>query len=287
MLGMIALCLLASAPSAPSAPSAASSVPWPGFCKPELVVRDYQKALSRFPQSGGFAASGRLRQGPALLRVFPPREDLVASGRGQFEARGSLAGRAPSPSTPLDWWVQSRLIRVGEKQRGGQLVKAKRQYIGQLEGFRRRNFGFGGGVQPGIYRLEVTFENRSGDLVDKYQEYFRVLTARSNLKLAINSMSLRPGSTGYLRVENFGTVGASYSYEYRIWTADDGSVELPLEQQIVTRDRPLVRPGWAGECFQFQIPASAPAGNYRIGIRASDPVLAKPVLIAANFSVEY
>lgn len=286
LVGALAASLAAA--SASDLRDAAADTHSGGFCKPEASVRDYLGPLGRFPQTKGFPESGRLRGGPKTLRVFPPRERLIAIGRDQFEARGALGHEPPRPPAPLGWWVSSRLERIvdggGDEDR---IVKAKRQYVATVNSFRTRNFGFGSHVAPGVYRLDVSFQSKRGRPLSEYQEYFRAVKAHSNLKLSTNPSNLSPGAAGFLRIENYGTVSASYSYQYRMWRVGDGrKSEVPSSPQVYSGDRPLVRAGRTGKCIQFSVPADAQAGDYQVGLEATDPLSSERVLLLAPFRVK-
>jgi hypothetical protein len=256
------------------------------FCKRDRIVRDYWSVLSAFPQAHGFSRSGRLRIGPSALRVFPPKENLVVVKRDHFEATGFLAHSSQANQKPLGLRVVSRLERVNRHGVRAKLVKSKDQFIEKVGGFSRRDFGFGANVPPGVYRLSVSFQRKSGELLDKYEEYFRAVVSRSSLQLAISQPSFLPGEMGYLRVDNYGTVSASYSYGYRIWKREGQvTTELPLEAIYLSRDRPLAKAGYASKCFSFLMPKTVPAGEYQIGIPAKDPTLSKPTLLLGRFSV--
>jgi hypothetical protein len=269
------ICLLQSAGQAEANPSA-------GFCRKDLVVREYLAPLTKYSSNAGFTESGRLASGPAVLRVFPPRSRLVAIGEpGGFESHGALAVH-PSRSS-LRWWVVSRLIRVGKRRGDNRVEKVRRQFIPTIRGFQGRNFGFGSKVHAGVYRLEIRFENQRGKVVNRYAEMFRALPARSDLRLVADQNPVQSGQRGYLRVDNYGTIAGTYFYEVRIWRAD-GS-ELSLGPQYVSNDQPIARPSYAGDCFQFPVPADTPAGEYKVGVLANDPLLSAPQLLTTKVSV--
>lgn len=271
------VCMLQSAGSAEANPS-------PGFCGRNLLVRDYLAPLSKFSGNAGFTESGKLAFGPVALRVFPPLSRLVTIGQSKgFESRGALAGH-PSRSS-LRWWAVSRLIRLGKREDHQRVEKIRRQFIPTVRSFQGRNFGFGSKVHAGIYRLDIRFENQRGKVVNRYAEMFRALPAHSDLRLVADQNPVQPGTRGYLRVDNYGTIAGTYFYEVRIWRAD-GS-ELSLEPQYVTGDRPIARPGYAGGCFQFPVPADVSAGQYRVGVVANDPLLPSPRLLTTTFSIGF
>ncbi len=269
-----------------SALAAPREVPPGAFCKPDAIVRNYLGSITKLQGSRGFPKSGRLSVGPKALRVYPPRERLVVVGRDQFESQGALSHPPPRPPVPLGWWVSSRLERIGKRGVVSGATTPKRQYIATVNGFRFGNFGFGSNVKPGTYRLDVSFEDRSGRLLREYQEYFRAVKAHSSLKLSANRPTFEPGGAGYLRVENYGTVPATFLHQYRIWRLGDGSGELQLPPQVYSGVRPLVGAGRAGGCIQFSVPADAPAGEYQVGVEAKDSLMSRWTVLLTRFEVE-
>jgi hypothetical protein len=257
------------------------------FCESDLVVRDYLSPLKRYPGAAGFSDSGKLTAGPAVLRVFPPRDVLVLTGEGHFESQGALNHdlSVGLRARRLDWTVQSTLTRIGRIRADERVVRSKRQFIAKVAGFAHRNFGFGATAKSGIYRLDVTFRNSAGKSLERREEYFRAVLPRPDVRLAASPASVHPGSTGYLRVENFGTIDSTYFDDYRIVSASEPSRDLPLEPQVGANYRPLVKAGRAGRCFEFRIPKETPPGEYRIGIRINNRLLVSPRMIWASLSV--
>lgn len=248
------------------------------------MVKDYLAPLDQFPNENGLLESGQLRVGPEVLRISPPRERLVAIGRDRFSVYGSLSHTPRRSSPRLGWWVSSRLERLGRNEDATEILRSNRQYIERIEGFRRA-FGFDSKVKPGIYRLSLGIENKAGKLLTEYEEYFRAVKSELNLKLATNRPGFKPGESGYLRVENYGTVAATYFPKHRVWRVDDG-VKLPLARQIYSRVRPLLRPGYAGGCIRLEIPSDAPPGEYEVGIEAKPYWSSKRELLLTRFTVE-
>lgn len=193
--------------------------------------------------------------------------------RGFFEARGSLEGAYRSLQ-PLNWWITSRLERVDRTATQAKLIRAKRQYVARVEGFGHRRFGFFGSVAPGLYRLSVEIENENGRTLDQFEEYYRAIKPRSDLRLTSSFNTLAAGETGYLRIDNLGTVPSSYGFGYRLWNAQ--GEEVPVDASF---DNMLLklRPGYAGWCFAFKAPSDLPPGEYRIGAEALDPISRRPI----------
>lgn len=236
-----------------------------GYC-PESVVKDYLAPLKRFPSREGFVDSGKLRVGPKVLRIYPPREQLVVVGSGAFEARGSLSQKPHHSNPRLGWWIESDLERIDPGTGEAKVVKTKRQFITTIKGFRGRNFGFGGPFAPGIYRLRLRIYGKSGKTLTEYNQYFRAMRASSNLRLSIEPSLIAPGGTGWLRIENRGTLAVKYVSEYKIWRMD-GS-ELPLPSRISEDVVRILHAGRSSPCFPVQIPSDAPPGEYSIGLEA-------------------
>jgi hypothetical protein len=244
-------------------PGVARANPLVGYCS-ESVFENYLAPLDHFPTTGGFSQSGQLRVGPKVLRIYPPRDPLVVVGRDHFEARGALAKAPKGTVAKLNWWVQSSLERVGARGSDSKTVRSRRQYVRGVRGFGGRDFGFAGRVKPGIYRLRLRIESRSGQVLTQYREYYRVVPDRRHLKLTVEPTAVSPGGTTSLRVENHGTVDGTYRFRYRIWRV--GGKELSLPPQIYGAYKPRLAPGHASPCIRVQIPIDASAGDYRIGI---------------------
>lgn len=233
------------------------------FCKRDLVLKDHLALLADLPQHRGFRDSGRLRVGPSVLRVYPPRENLVRVGQDGFESQGSLEASARS-SRPLDWWVESRLERVDRTGLHAKLVKAKWQHIATVGKFERRRFGFPASVAPGIYRLTVEIQNADGVKLDRYEEYYRAVKTRTDLRLSASFTTLAAGETGYLRIDNLGTVPAGYGFGYRVWNVQ--GEEVPVKDVRFSNILLGLKPGYAGLCSTFKAPEDLAPGRYRIGV---------------------
>lgn len=265
----LALCLLLMEVEEGSAMTSTATE----FCENGQILRDYLAPLSRLPQDRGLRDSGRLRVGPPALRIYPPRENLVRVGADSFAARGLLEGSSGS-SRSLDWWVESRLERIDKTGGRAKLVKSKRQYIAVVGKFESRRFGFPASVAPGIYRLTLEIQNADGVKIDRYEEYYRAVKGRSDLRLATSFTSLVAGETGYLRVDNFGTIPAGYGAEYQLWNAQ--GEEMPVEE-VFSNLLLGVKPGYASGCSSFKAPMGLAPGRYRIGLHAIEFASERPI----------
>ncbi len=276
-IGVVAVLIALSVPQIASAQIEA--------CRPGVMVEDYLAPLDSFPPIREFQNSGRLGAGPASLRVFPPRSQLVVSGMGRLESRGELSGGSQKDIV-LGWTAISWLERVSRRGVPGRVVREKQQFIARAKGFRGRSFGFGADVRDGFYRLSVSFVGQGAKRLGTYAEYFRVVEPLSSASLEIDSAMLRTGETGYVQVQNHGTVATRYSNRYRIWNLGGPiPVELSPGETHVTNEQPVVRAGEVGSCLAFEVPAGAPPGPYRIEVQAWDHLQAKPKLLSARFDI--
>jgi len=248
------------------------------FCSEE-AVKNYLKPIEGLPRVRTVPSSGRLGVGPASLRIFPPNESLVVAGKARFEAQGSLEG---SPSSgPLHWRVRSSLFRINSASLGAVVVARKQTSIRSIQAFSRTSFGFSKQVRTGIYRLDIEIENARGKKLKRYQRYFRALKAQSDLRLGVSDDSFRPGDTGFLRIENYGTVSASYGFGYHL--LNEKGEEVPTTD-VFSALRLNLLPGTAGRCFSFELPKGLSPGKYEIYSYAGDR-LRSGVRLPAQISV--
>jgi len=169
----------------------------------------------------------------------------------------------------LNWWVVSQLERVNGRGEGV-LVKSRRQFVQKVAGFNSRDFGFAStGARPGLYRLTVEIQNDAGKLVERHQEAYRALPAESDLRLSKSFESLAAGDVGMIRIDNYGTVDASFGENYRLWTAS--GEEVPVNRVFVNVAYKIAG-GVAAECWAFVVPQDLAPGEYIIGSIARDDI---------------
>jgi hypothetical protein len=243
------------------------------FCS-GAAVHDFLAPLATLPQVRSLPRSGRLGVGPGYLRIYPPHETLVAIGPGRFEAQGSLEGS-------LGWTVISRLVPIhhGQETLGG--LKVRRQYLATSASFGHRFFGFSARVNPGIYRLDLEIRDRKGRRLRRFGEYFRAVEAISRLRVKSSQSSIAPGEKAYLRLENAGTVEATYGLTYKV--RNERGEEVPVST-ITPAVRLALRPGYASRCLSFTMPDGTPTGSYRVYLPVSD-VLTRSVVVTTIINV--
>jgi hypothetical protein len=136
--------------------------------------------------------------------------------------------------------------------------------------------------EPGLYRADVVFTDRSGQRLGRYGTYTRLLPLVAQPpRLALNARFFRPGQTVFGRIENFGTTSIFYGAPYSIerwnrstWITAPESPRGPWIRKLFA-----TRPGGTGACSAFQIPDTIPPGTYRmvkpIRSGADGPLMAK------------
>jgi hypothetical protein len=227
------------------------------FCA-KGTVKNYLKPIQRLPRVRGLPSSGRLGIGPASLRIYPPSEPIV-TGLARFDAHGGVEG---SPAFgPLHWKVKSSLLRIQSHSQNVTLVAHAQRDMRSAQDFARATFGFSRRVRPGIYRLDIEIKNRKGKTLRRYQQYFRALKPRSDLRLGVNSPSFRAGESGLLRIENYGTVSAAYGFGYRLLNENGEEVPTGAIFPNVAFRLPA---GTAGYCFELKLPDDLPPGKYEV-----------------------
>jgi len=242
------------------------------FCGTD-AVRDYLSPLEGVSLSSRFPASGELGVGPSSLRLVTQGGQLVPLGSGRFSAHGFVYGEKLTARS-LNWWVDSYLERIGK---GGsvKVMRSKRQFIGKVANF-NRTFGFATkSVSPGVYRLSVQIRNAAGKLLEKHEQAFRALPAISDLRLSKSFNTLAPGESGWIRIDNYGTVIAEFGANYRLWTAT--GEEVPVNPIFVNVGYYLPG-GRASSCWGFTVPHDLTPGEYTIGSIASDNIRHRQLL---------
>jgi len=98
----------------------------------------------------------------------------------------------------------------------------------------------------------------------------------------VNSKSFRAGESGFLRIENYGTVNANYGGAYNL--ANDNGEEVPNTEGVFSNIELDLPAGGAGACFPFKLPSDLLPGNYQFHAWASDR-LRHAVRLTAQISV--
>ena len=260
----------------------------PPFCTP-APVRDYLEPLGRLPKRHTPAASGQLGFGPASLRLSPLPALVAGEGRVGYKLHLEGQARVLHPN----WTVTTTLSRLDRKGRVAKVLDRVQRRVRTIRP------GRGAGVQFEIkgvsapYLVTAVFRAKSGRKLGRYGFYFRLVPATSSVGLSLNANSFRAGDTVFGRIENFGTLWASYGAQYTIerlkGTAWEKSPESPEAFALPVYS---AEPGKSGAgCSIFKTRPWTPPGRYRMSkevfIETVPRSRVDPVTVYAEFDVRH
>lgn len=295
---VVAVAALAALPASASALGGSTDP----FCAPQTLF-DYEAPLAGMPDVRELPKGGKLPFGPARVGFYrknPSQDSLIAEGE-PIEYEFSLDGAAHGPMF-VDWTVESRLVRVDRTGRSLRLTKRRRQLVGALEvvtdGGERvvRPIGFGRSPEPGLYRYDLVFRNRKGNLLGHYHHHYRVVRDVRDVRLALNAATYRPGSAVLVQVRNYGPQVIFYGVGFRIerhldyidaWALIDNEEVFGRRLFVIAIGLGL-RPGTSDKCYTgFTVPAKMTPGLYRI-VKDIDVGEEEPreETVSAEFTVE-
>jgi Big-like domain-containing protein len=260
------------------------------FCR-GLVLRDYAAPINNLPQVRQPSLSGKLPFGPSRLSFLPPSESVVLAG-DSIVYRVGLEGSPDRPQT-IDWSIASRLIRVDSDGRYLRVAKRSQHHLGLLRADRIRSIGFSRSPGPGFYRFDISFEDRHGRVLGRYQDYFRVIRRSINVRLRLNGTAFQAGDRLLARIENFGAERLSYGLSYSIQRFDGARwtpVDLkdlfypPLGFPAIALTNP---PGVSSACSVFPVPSGLEPGHYRVVKSVSYGRVPSPSHRTLNVTAEF
>jgi hypothetical protein len=270
----------------------ASGLPADQFCVP-AVLRDYEAPLEALPKVREPPRSGRLPFGPARLSFGPvagrPEAGALATEAEGIEFRFLLSGAELGPKD-LDWDVTSRLARVDRTGNVLPRPRLKVEHLGRLAVGRSYEIGFGRAGYHGLYRYDVVFRDRSGEVLGRYHRYYVVASPNWYTKLVLNGTSFRAGDEIRAQIQNFGAYDISYGLGFSIDRKEgDQWVHVPLtalfgEGIAFPAIGLILGPGMADGCSAgFAVPEKMEPGLYRILKEVST---GGTTIIGAEFTIE-
>ena len=232
------------------------------FCT-GTVIRDYSAPLAALPKVRELPASGRLPFAPRGLWLGGGEANVIRAGDSiQFRFLNRGPARAEAR---LGWYVTSRLVQVDRSGRAVRVAKRKRQRIGLIHKIEKQLFGFARSPRPGLYRFDIAFRDRTGELLGRYHAYYGVVRRRLAVRLHLKGNLFRPGDVIYGRVENRGTEWLFYGEPNSIERYDGTDwVRLNLRRAF-SMIGILGPPGTVGRCTSnFRVPTDFAPGHYRM-----------------------
>jgi len=241
------------------------------FCKGQKV-RDYERPLNRMPPVRHPPLERDLPFGPRNMSIYESAFSRVIVGRGGFGYAFFDETYGVRKEVRLFWDVTATLSRISRRGRVLRQIDSTRQSFGVVRQIDDLSFWLDTPSGPALYRYDIEFwDSRSGELLGAYSEYLRVVRPRFRVGIAVHRSLLRPGGLALARVENRGTLWASFGLPYSVqryeggaWTGVPLFVRRPGEPQAAW---PLVgismHGGQTGWCMAYRIPADAEPGRYR------------------------
>jgi hypothetical protein len=253
-----------------SAFGASSDSAGAAFCETG-IVHNYKQPLEQLPHIREAPLREHLSFGPA--RIFMGQ---IGSGPLVVGSDAVGFGLSYSPfypghhlSPPLNWLVEAQLARVDRHGRTTQTLEKISKRVGRLRstddqpsGDLDLSFPVS---KPALYRVEITFTDRTGKRLGRYGKYFRVLRPSQDARLTLNGTEFHPGETVTARLENHGTDSLSYGLGRTIERYDGSTWTVAPEssQGAVPAIGLSSGPGESASCWSFTIPPSEPPGRYR------------------------
>jgi hypothetical protein len=252
--------VLISVTAAPPAVAVIYEPAPPGFCERQ-TLHDYLRPLDRMPKLHAPAKTGQIGIGPQSLRLRSSSPFVVGSSTVGFTL--AVAQRKP---LYLPWSATASLVQVNGNGKPVGRPRHLEKSVGLIRPFKGDHFQFEISGKAALYRVTVAFWGASRQKLAEFGAYYRVLPPISRARLAANSLSYRPESIVFGRIENYGTLRVAYGVPFAIerlegstWVeapeSPDGPWILPLLFSL---------PGESGSCNGFWIPPSMPPGTYRM-----------------------
>jgi hypothetical protein len=237
---------------------------------PAVKTRDLAAPMGGFPAIRHVPSPGHFPFGPTHLQVTG-----LGDVGNEVQAGGGWIGFRVEPQQNwthrrhLGWDVRLRVTRLSGADRGLVAERLLRLSHSQEVGREEAKVAALVPGSPAFYRLDLTFSGPHGKVLGSYSEYVRVVRATVNARLALSGHQFSPGAILRTRIENRGSVVLSFELNDL----------LTLEQKTAAGWKAVPEePSWhglpvttgfifggeAGPCHGLRLPASLPAGPYRV-----------------------
>lgn len=176
----------------------------------------------------------------------------------------------------LNWIVKTTLVKVNATGERVKMLDRKVDHIA-TRNFEDGPYGrqqFHVSMKLANYRVDITFEKRSGENLGSYSEYFRVMKPRYQAVMTLSDEDAVPGQTIQARIENLGTEPVKAEKKLAVETYDGqrwSKLAIVYEKGKRAEGRVNVFGGETGPCFTYKVPVELSSGRYRVteGIRRS------------------
>lgn len=260
------------------------------FCDSQ-VIRDYTKVLKRLPAIPPPPLDER-------LDFAPPQIYLNDHGSGPLQVGPGKQGfelifgpsEEGAASRRVGWEVTSRLVKL---DRRGHRIGPLRSIEKHVERLRAVDFGFEVSGKPAIYRLEITFENKRGERLGRFGEYFRVLRPSLDVDFFLNGTTFHRGDQVQAWLVNRGVAVLSFGL-FKTIEYNDGTTWVDPPVAFPGGPVPAIGlaigPGVKTSCWKTTIPVDAALGVYRFATEVGHSTKAPfgdsdPLDLGAEFTV--
>lgn len=261
-VALIVVALVAAISAVPGAGAVTYGEP-PPFCR-ETTVRNYLAPFRRMPKLHAPAASGLIGFGSPNLILRPNSPLVVGGGRVGY----SLSLRVGSEPISAEWDIATTLSMVDRKGRVTKVLKQRERRVGTIGAGLGAGVKFNVGANPAFYKVAILVRDRAGQKLGGYGFYTRVVSPTADARLGLDGAEFHRAETVLGRIQNFGTMTATYGVAFRVerlvgsqWVLAPESPRGPVPAILL-----FALPGKTGHrsCDSFQIPATMPPGRYRM-----------------------
>lgn len=249
------LTMLLTAFTVTANPAAAAETE-PAFCASK-TLHDYLAPLQRMP---------KLRELPYRRRAEPLFHGVNIGASGpSLAVSGGSAGYQLQWDTNPKWDITVTLARVNGSGKVVQRLGRRHLRLGDLGQalITEPHFALPED-KPAVYRTTLLIRSHSGRKLAEFGNYYRVIRHTVHARLATDATTYRPGSTLFARVEDPGAAFILFGEEFFI-EKREGEEWVPLPEAPFPMGLFEVAPGTtSNHCTVFPIPASMPAGRYRL-----------------------
>jgi hypothetical protein len=265
-LSSIALLLALAALLASAAPARAVEMHTYGrqFCK-GTKVRDYEAPLAQLPPARHAPEGEDLPFGPRNMSIYQSAFSRVIVGKGGFGYRFFDETYGIRERVHLDWDVKTTLSRIDRRGDVLRQIDSEDKYLGMVEDISEMDFWLDTPPGPALYRYDIEFKDHSsGDLLDSYSEYLRVVKPSFHARIAVDRDRVRPGQRVFARVENPGSSWIQFGLMYEVQRLEGGRwVEQDLGVDGWLLPMILMGSGQSGWCMPYRVPPDASPARYR------------------------
>ncbi|HEU5252758.1 MAG TPA: immunoglobulin-like domain-containing protein [Solirubrobacterales bacterium] len=257
----------------------------PRFCAPKEPVEDF--GLRALPRVREVPEEAGKQLGRGAVDIYGGWDRVMSEPRsfGYGFSEHNYSG-----TVQLDWTIRAELWTVDRNGTAFEKVDGQELFIGRLDAAHQPFIGV---VPPkarrGFYRFDMQIESAAGETIGSFGAFFKVVRPYWKVRLGLARDALRPGQRVFSRLENLGTLTASYGESFSVERFNGVSWEP--QPEILGRKfwllwGGILGPGRTGLCNSFRLPADMSPGRYRVVKSVGLSLRKLSRLLTAEFTVE-